>query len=168
MLSVKSRSVATSTKTQDAGKQGIRGYGGFLKEGSAIRPVVWAQDNNRADARSSSGNSWCRREVSPTPLFLQQFAFYFPSCFLISLFQLLLSGNCFNHLLFRKERRFPLAERGAASDRINADEPLHRRERGCRASLGSPSGAAVSQHPQLSLTAWPAPTAICTGLPGAY
>ena len=78
MLKIKSCSVATSAKTQDAGKQGIKGYGSFVKKGSGIWPVVWARTDNRADARSSSGNSWYRWEVSPTPLFLQQFAFYFP------------------------------------------------------------------------------------------
>lgn len=40
MLNIKSRSVAFSTQTQDAGEQDIKGYGSFLKKGSGIRPVV--------------------------------------------------------------------------------------------------------------------------------
>lgn len=108
----------------------------------------------------------------PTPLFLQQFAFYFPWCCLISLFQLLHSGNCFNYLLFHKERHFPLVERGAASDCINADKPLSMGE----SSTALPALAAQVERRLASAHSYcwqiglltTVLMAICTGLPGMY
>lgn len=69
--------------------------------------IVWSIlcTSQHATFRDSPSfdNSWYHWEVSLTQLFLQQFAFHFPQRFSISLFQLLLSGNCFNYLLLHKE-----------------------------------------------------------------
>lgn len=156
-------------RTQDAGKQDMKGYGSSLTKARRTQPVVWARWDNRADACSSSGNSWYRWEVSPGFysnlhfIFHNAVSFHFFNYYSQAIALIVCYSTRNDIFLWRREglHQTALALTSLSTGESRAALP------GLAAQVERPLASTHSycwQIGPLTTTAM----AICTGLPGAY